>query len=565
MEHLFRILIRMVILLVNPLILGGCFYLIYRRKAYREVIQTHKKELLRNTFLVIVGLSIGIFLFYRIEDTIYTYDYAWHWIRSLTYRQMFFEEPSAIFPHLFQSLRMDDYTYLPALFTLPFTILNTSYGFYCLSIILLFLTPTFFFLQVWYFQYYKDSWIPVFIGLLFYPLYIIAFYGEVDLGGWLFLIVIYLLAFQEDVDKISLLSINGLTFFLLFFRRWYLYAVVAFYLVFLISLWKKKTDKKEALLSWLLSWGILAVVILVCFRPYVIRIFTNQFAEEFGYNNKGRKLFSFLDFYSPFFLALGFIGVYQLIKEKNWNHLVACLFLVVFPTALFWQIQSYEFHHYCIITIALLDLITIGIHQCANWSKKITYPTILLLGFLQLFLIFTPTSIKIPILTTETKKVPYQLSYKKELQEFTYHLRQISGEGQYFYLASGSPILSDDMIRNSILPDLNVPNIDTSVLDLRDGFPRKLSQMSFVITTNPIQYSDENYQHSFTIISNAIWKEPLIQSIYQPIYSTTIHDLEVTVYQKTGEFTPEIRQYFYNQIISYYPDKEEFFSYILEE
>ena len=36
------------------------------------------------------------------------------------------------------------------------------------------------------------------------------------------------------------------------------------------------------------------------------------------------------------------------------------------------------------------------------------------------------------------------------------------------------------------------------------------------------------------------------------------------IFEKTGEFTPAIKEYFYNQMINYYPDKTELFSYILD-
>ena len=38
-----------------------------------------------------------------------------------------------------------------------------------------------------------------------------------------------------------------------------------------------------------------------------------------------------------------------------------------------------------------------------------------------------------------------------------------------------------------------------------------------------------------------------------------------TYYKKYGDHgTPAIKEYFYNQMINYYPDKTEFFSYILD-
>ena len=102
------------------------------------------------------------------------------------------------------------------------------------------------------------------------------------------------------------------------------------------------------------------------------------------------------------------------------------------------------------------------------------------------------------------------------------------------------------------------------LLDIRDGFPHKLGDLSYVITIDPIQYIDQDYQHMYDIITEAIWHEPLVQAVYEPVHERTIAGLKLTVYRRTGEYTPEIKQYFYDKMLEYYPDKGDYFAYILE-
>ena len=37
----------------------------------------------------------------------------------------------------------------------------------------------------------------------------------------------------------------------------------------------------------------------------------------------------------------------------------------------------------------------------------------------------------------------------------------------------------------------------------------------------------------------------------------------ITIYEKVGEYTPTMKEYFYNQMLNYYPDKADYFAYIL--
>ena len=70
----------------------------------------------------------------------------------------------------------------------------------------------------------------------------------------------------------------------------------------------------------------------------------------------------------------------------------------------------------------------------------------------------------------------------------------------------------------------------------------------------------------FDVITNAIKSNELISSIYTPIYEKKIDEdkYTVTIYERTGEYTTEMKQYFYDEMIKIYPDKTEYFAYILD-
>ena len=226
-----------------------------------------------------------------------------------------------------------------------------------------------------------------------------------------------------------------------------------------------------------------------------------------------------------------------------------------------WKLQSFEYHHYYIFLLNILMLYVIGILNI----KKISYPTLLIL-LIQVGLIFSECpSI---IIFTDIRKNPEVLYTKNDLIEISEYIKSIEpDDNTTAFLAAGSyGIISDDLLRNALLPDLDGPNIDSAVFDIRDGFPKDYQYIKYIITVDPIIYTDKDYQHMFDVITNAIKNNELISSIYTPIYEKKIDEdkYTVTIYERTGEYTTEMKQYFYDEMIKIYPDKTEYFAYILD-
>ena len=58
---------------------------------YKNTIKTKYKAIILNSLIPAIFIAIGLVIFFRIENTIYAYDYAGHWIRALTLKKYFFE------------------------------------------------------------------------------------------------------------------------------------------------------------------------------------------------------------------------------------------------------------------------------------------------------------------------------------------------------------------------------------------------------------------------------------------------------------------------------------------
>lgn len=551
-------ILRLFIVSIYPIIIIGPFVFIYIK--YKNTIKTKYKAIILNSLVPAIFIAIGLVVFFRIEDTIYAYDYAGHWIRALTLKKYFFENPSIILETVYNSMNVSDYSYLPALFGLPLIIIKESYLFFSLSNLLLFLLPTFLLLNILYFHYIdKNNYLPSLIILVFYPLYLTLFYGKVDSSGLFFVILAYSLVILPDFKDIKIsdnILVNFCLFLAIFLRRWYLYSAVCLYLSYFIKWLFYKNKKASDLLKLLSSGIILLIVILVFFNGFLTRVLTNNFDEAYAFYNHPHKLSSFINYISPIICIISILGLIKLKKEL----LVVNIISIVVPCLMIWKIQSFEFHHYYIFLFNLIFLFATGISYL---NKKNSYVLIVLL-LVQSIGIYLPYSIP---LFTSIKKQPEIMGDKNELIDLSEYIKSIEpDENTTAFLATGTyGIITDDLLRNALLPNLDGPNIDSAVFDIRDGFPRDYQFIKYIIVSDPITYTDKNYQHMFDIISDAIVNNEEISSIYNPIYSTRLYDTYIiTVYEKVGEYTPTMKEYFYNQMLKYYPDKADYFAYILD-
>lgn len=558
-----RNLLRLLLCAIYPLILVFSFYIVYRK--YKNTIKKNIKYILLNSLIVSLVIICGLIVFFHFEDTIYAYDYAGHWIRSLTLKKLFYEDPYSILSTAYNSMNNNDYSYLPALFNLPFILINESYVFFSIGTYILFLLPTFIILQIIYFNYYDtNKYIPIFIFLVVYPLYLTLFYGKVDCSGLLFISIAYSLIIIpkfNEVDTLDALSVNLFAFLAIFLRRWYLYSVVCIYLSFLTKWLFYKNKSAKDVIKLLCSGIILLVISLLFFNGFIDRVLTNNFEEAYAFYNQPGKLLSFMNNISPIICLISLYGGYILFK-KHKDLLLVNIISIALPCIMIWKLQSFEYHHYYIFLLNIVILFAVGM---VNFTK--IKPVIFMALFIQAAIIFTTIGNTMPLFTN-IRKNPEILETKSDLINLSEYIKSIEpDDNTTAFIAAGSyGIISDDLLRNALLPNLDGPDIDSAVFDIRDGFPKDYQFIKYIITVDPIIYTDENYQHMFTIISDAIKNNELISSIYSPIYSVKISNgnYTVTIYERTGEYTHEMKQYFYEQMLKYYPDKADYFSYILD-
>ena len=557
---------RLLSVLIYPVFVGLLLYYICSKRFNNE-LKKHKKEILVNTLIILIVGIIGIFVYFRFEtNAVYVYDDAGYYVKSLKLLQIFWNDPSLLFSKVYSTINQDDYSYLPSLFNFWGLIINNSYWFYCIINYVLFLMPTYFLLLCLYYKHFDNKYLPIIYFFVFYPLWLTILYGRVDCLGLFPLLIFYIIAIfddYKDINKIDVFILNILTLVLMFERRWYLYALVGAYLAYLIKGLAYAYNNKDwfkSAIKFILSGFIALVILLLFFRGFITNVMIVNNAEAYSFYNHSGKVSATINFYSVIICLLVIYGIIRLfIKDKV--KCVSILVTIIIPCVLFWKTQSFDLHHYLIICLSMLILFVLGIENIPY--QKYSKLVICVLLIVQACLIFT--DVKLPLLT-KVKKTISSNPYKNSLLDISEYLKEISrDDGIYTYVVTGNNYFCDDSIKNVGLPDVDFPNMVSFIFDVRDGFPKDFGYIKYFVISDPIIYMDEDYQHMYKIISEAIMYDESISKIFNKVNEFTLEDdTKIYIYEMIGEYTFEMKQYFYKKMLEYYPDKADFYSYILD-
>lgn len=550
--------------MIYPLfVLVMLFYVI--RSRYLDTFKNNFKNILINLIIILLVGIVGILIFFHFEkDAVYVYDNAGYYVKSLEMLQMFWQEPSKLFLKVFNTINNSDYSYLPSLFNFYGLMINNSYAFYCVINFIIFLLPTIVLLLLMYYKNFDNKLVPVFTFIGFYPLWLTLFYGRVDCLGLFPLLIFYIIILFTDFERINwvdTLILNILTLLLMFERRWYLYALVGAYLAYLIKAIYNAYQNKKHLnnaIKFVLSGLLALVILLVFFNGFVQNVMLTNNAEAYAYYNHSGKLFAVINFYSIIVCVVSLFGLMRLFKTNKLLS-IQLLIVLIIPSIIFWMTQSFDLHHYLIICLPILFLFMYGVENITN---KYIGVVIVLLLIVQSLLVFMPT--RIPGFTN-IKRLVNSNPYKEGLYDVANYLCGISkDEGIYTYVATGDNNFCDDAIRNVLLPNVDFPNMVSYIFDIRDGFPRDFGSIKYFVLSDPVLYLNEDYQHMYKVISDAIMHDEIMSSNFEKVNEFILKDnTRVYVFEQVRDYTDEMKEYFYNKMLEHYPDKSNYFNYIL--
>ncbi len=504
-------------------------------------------------FLVLGGILLGnVFLavYTHFQRFIPFWDYAGYYIETLRSATLMREDLPGFFAALYDTMLQSDYTKLPTLFTAPILeMLGGSFTAYIFTIYNLFIVP---FYCVFSCLVYKINKKFVWLIFLFTPFLNPALRGYLDAAGLIYISVWLAVVYRQDFQKIELrqdILLGLLSVLLVFTRRWYLFFLVAAFAALLLSgLIRKIYDKeykiKMLLYNILICGGTTLIIVLLFFRPYLVRLFGNRMSDAYSAYMFGDFWWNvkyFISYYGvlPFlFFALGLFG---LCRERMRQFTCFLILQLVIMFFLFTRIQTIGYHHQYLFAANLFLLAAVGISSLPYGRQGVlaAWCLVLCVSFLYIYIPGMPGD-TLHLLSTKrfvpkTADTAGIISLRDKINEKT------EAENATVYILSSSEALNDDILKNTMLPtreDGIYGLLGTAHVDKRDGFPNHFLVAKYIVVADPVQvHLGEENQQVVAFLAREILDGTYTQNLTKIETVQITKDIKAHIYRRDSGYS----------------------------
>lgn len=590
-------LIQTILFMIYPSLLLLAMSILWRLTNFKQTLTQHWKSLLLFFILSFVFLNTYTIWHMSQENFIYYWDFSGFWRRQIELNGAFHHDPISVFKIVYQSILSNEYSSFPQLLLLPHTlIVGISYPRYVLAMVNSFLIPALSLMYLWILSlvktrdiYFKIS---LTVLLIFFtgnalPMYL----GYVGTGGLFWIVFVLWLLFDFDDSKISPLRylIIGLSLVvLLLIRRWFSYFAISVFSVYpLLTTIKHLINHdyikiKHVLINFLMA-GLSSLSILVIFFFSLFKTFISynySYAYQSVYTGLSAVWPWLNSYYSPFLMFLMILGIFLSVRNKDVRIFsLYSLLSMILITLLFYQIQIFGSHHYYIINVLALSLMSIALHETLKLLRKRYLKFLFTFIFSGLMLsnwliVFLPWD-NVLRTTLYTNLKPYVSTLHAPprvnkdvdtLRDMVVDLQQLADEYEYIYVLAGSSRFNDDLLRNAFLPEQYnpLPTIEnTRQLDTRDGLPKDFFYYTYVLVASPTQYHNgAQYQKVIGVLAEAILSDEELRSYYY--HHKTYHlslDIEVYLFERINDIPDVIKDRYSKIFEDLYPDNPNLFPF----
>lgn len=547
------------------------------------------KKIKNKNILILIGILIFSLIFGYMyvynEDKVYVYDYIGYQLRFSNLSNIFQTDVKLAIKTLIANIRTEDYNYFPVLFLVPFKIIfGDTRLTYILSMIILYYVPIVYILIRFISKELdldkkKNNLFKITIIITifcFTSFWAAMLRGLPDIIG-LIPMGILLLRFKPFDNKIPIkdLILNGILIYLPFLcRRWYAYSMVSHYFaILIISLLNKKEFNKKRLFlivkNILISGITTSICVLVLQTPLFIRILNTQYNNTYSaYQvNFKQHFINFFNEYGLVIIILMIIGIIGSLKNNKKLKLMlySTINIIVF-SFLFTRVQGMGVHHFLGISLYVIILSILGIHNIYSFIskdsiKKIFLLIILILVSLNFCTTFIFRNKSIPLISQNNKYYKFRYENYDQLLKFEEDLSNLinNNYGKVSFFASTGNISDSliDTIGNSIIKQ----NLYyTSNIDLRDGFNfNSLLYKYVVVTSEPEVGTSITGQQVLVYPNNLIYSSEGIGTSYKQVLGPYIlqDNIEVYVYEKIEAFKDEDINNYIEYFLNLYPEWKE--------
>ncbi len=366
----------------------------------------------------------------------------------------------------------------------------------------------------------------------------------------------------------------------IFVRRWFGYWVFSFFpaviIIWAIAKWKQSTPLLT--LKNIFICGISASLFFAfTSSPVMYSMIRNDYSVMFQAYKLGNStlqvMLKAVSYYGWLSIAFAVVGLILALKYNPKKQFICFIAIQTFLTLLLFshvQLVGAQHHYQFMLAIILFQALFLfylwrsRLRNCWKYVITSVFCVITLINFVQsLIPQFTHFHLQSTHMLAEAEHYPLVRNDIPQIESLMRFLDQYSD----IYVVAASMTLNDDMLRESchyIPVALLVCSriMQSSVVDLRDGFPQQFLSANYVLVGDPIQYHlQPKDERVIGILADEILNKNNIGNAFEiiPRQFTLDNGVQVKIYKKVRDFTPQELQKLENIFLSFYPSQRALF------
>lgn len=526
----------------------------------KQIIKKFKIKFNKKEIIILIIVTLSAYLFYIISimtrKFIYYWDYSCYYNIQLKMIDCFKNGIEPGLRALIYSTWEGEYgTFLNFIPQIIFEFTNKSINSYIISCVIIFIP----YIVITYSILIKRVMLLIkinntkslyfylisLLSLILMPLFHGSFiFGQPDIFGLFFIFIIIILTidynFQKiEVDKLSMIFLS--TYMLTICRRWYIYWIISYYMLYVIYILLTNKKYIKRIVKNLLLFGIIVVIIyLVTLLPFINNTIINNYSSSYSYYSNGGFLYELGNQvkhlgYILFFVIIGGL-LYGIINKQYRNITLLNIIHYLIIIFLFSRIQTMGIHHSLLLLPNYLFGIILFIVCIIGNKKNISiFLTIMIIVIFILNMYNGYKGGKSKLFTDISIRPPEELNYKG-IKEVTDWLQENIDKDNTAYMIVHNNTFNPDKFRNFYTPNSKVHEYlpyGSSIIGVHK-FPTELFTAKYVITTDPYVPTsvDEKY--------NKVFNELVMQEKFELKKEFIMQDkTKVLVYERVKEVDEE--------------------------
>ena len=497
---------------------------------------------------------------------------------------------------LYYSINNDDYNiFLPTILAFPLKVFGYTFSNYVLLCFVMFAVPTFLvqgYIAVRIVKRPRTSSatlyvIAVILAGCFAQNYFALLRGYIDIAYLLPMSVAIYILLDYDFGTVSFWKNCGVVSILILIwicRRYTIFFLIGYAVAMLFKgaevVWRDRSALKRVVINFC-ELGILGLsTLLLFFRKFFLHALLTNYGEMYSAYDAPiqHKIQTLVEnFGLNTIIMVGLVGIFCVVAKRKSGYLPLLSMLVV-EIVLFWQTQDMGVQHYMILNVPTFatcmmvfdaDTDTV-IQEKQSLLTHVNYVLAILCiatvgtNFVKAFA--NDISNEGCGTIYAQRYYPLQRNDIDVIGSMVNRLNELTSEtDDYVYVAASGSILNCDILRKANMPDTDnaVPHMyATCDVDLRDGFPTDFLNAKYVVATDPIQTHLATGQEVVSYLAEGVQDETsYIGCHFRFLEQYELDDGVIAkIYEKTSGFSEDDLQNLRDYYNTLYPGYSSIFT-----